>query len=106
MPRSRGLGSTRPGPKPIKQSGRGAACTNPELLIASSAVLYILTSLCDHIWVQGGDRIKVHGGKWEGTEWDRLKDTGVGVEGGCSSREQGKAKEGGVQQGLPEWGRN
>lgn len=33
---------------------------------------------CDHIWVQDRDRGKVHPGKRESTEWDRLKDTGGG----------------------------
>lgn len=40
-----GLGSRRPGPKPIKQPDRGVAYTNPELLITSSAVFHMLTSL-------------------------------------------------------------
>lgn len=57
-----------------------------QLLIASSTGLDMLTCLCVHIWVQDGSRSKVHTGKLEGAEWDRLKDTEEGGgEGGKKS---------------------
>lgn len=64
----------------------------------------MLTCLCVHMWVQDGSRSKVHTGKLEGAEWDRLKDTGGGeVREDAVLESKEKQREVGAEQELQEW---
>lgn len=64
------------------------------------------TSLCAHTRSQGRDKGKVHR-EGEGTEWDRLKETGEEIGGGRRKwRSKEKQSEWRQPQGLQGSGRN